>query len=138
MIRHRTLIAKRNGGRGFTLLELVITISVMMILVAVAVPAYQSIILRAKETVLRDTLFKMRDAIDKYTYDIGRAPRNLKDLVDRKYLRVVPVDPITNSDSTWREVQEDAPLTVGASPGIRDVFSGAEGVSADGTRYSDW
>ncbi|MBI4752095.1 MAG: prepilin-type N-terminal cleavage/methylation domain-containing protein [Acidobacteria bacterium] len=128
----------RGRARGFTLLELTITISLMMILAAIAVPVYQSLILRAKETVLHDTLFKLRDSIDKYTNHKEAAPSTLQDLVTAKYIREVPIDPITGRNDTWTVKLEEEASSRDGKIGIRDVFSGAEGTSTEGTPYTEW
>lgn len=128
----------RGRARGFTLLELTITISLMLILAAIAVPVYQSLILRAKETVLHDTLFKLRDSIDKYTNHKEAAPSTLQDLVTAKYIREVPIDPITGRNDTWTVKLEEEASSRDGKIGIRDVFSGAEGTSTEGTPYTEW
>ncbi len=128
----------RGRARGFTLLELTITISLMLILAAIAVPVYQSLILRAKETVLHDTLFILRDSIDKYTNHKEAAPSTLQDLVTAKYIREVPIDPITGRNDTWTVKLEEEASSRDGKIGIRDVFSGAEGTSTEGTPYTEW
>ncbi|MFQ3582731.1 MAG: prepilin-type N-terminal cleavage/methylation domain-containing protein [Chloracidobacterium sp.] len=125
-------------SRGFTLLELVIVMTIMVILLAVSIPIYRNLLLRARETVLRDDLFKMRDAINRYTYDKNRAPESLKDLERAKYLREIPIDPLTESRDTWVVRLEDEPVVPSAPRGIVDVFSGAEGIGTDGVPYNEW
>ncbi len=125
-------------NRGFTLLELVIVMTIMTILLTVSIPIYRSLLLRARETVLRENLLKMRDAINRYTYDKNRAPETLKDLERAQYLREIPIDPITQSRDTWVVRLEDEPVVPAAPRGIVDVFSGAEGVGSDGVPYSEW
>jgi general secretion pathway protein G len=125
-------------SRGFTLLELVIVLSIMAIIVAASAPIYQVIMLRAREAVLRDNLFKMRDAISRYTYDKNKAPGTLKDLETAKYFREVPIDPMTGSNETWIVKMEEEAALPNAEPGILDVASGAEGTSSEGTAYSEW
>lgn len=135
----------RNGERltrrefGFTLIELMIVMTIISILLAIAIPIYQKSILRAKESVLRNNLFTLRTMIDEYTVDKQHAPETLDDLVSEGYLRQVPVDPITGNNTSWKLVMEDTP--VGGDnqpPGIFDIHSGAEGNGLDGTAYSDW
>jgi general secretion pathway protein G len=125
--------------RGFTLLELMVVISIILILLSFAVPAYQQHIKKAREAVLREDLYQMRSAIDQYSLDKLRAPQSLEDLVSAGYLREVPLDPITNSRETWVVEQEDVVLSVDQNqPGISDVRSGATLPSSDGSLYSSW
>ena len=124
---------------GFTLIEMMIVMSIIVILISLAVPFYQKGIQRAKETVLHNNLFAMRNAIDEYTYDKQKAPQNLQDLVTDGYLRDVPKDPITGSTTTWRIIMEDAGQAVSSNePGIFDVRSGSALKSLEGNSYSDW
>lgn len=125
--------------RGFTLIELMIVMAIIVILIGVAVPFYQKSITRAKETVLHNNLAAMRNVIDEYTYDKQKAPQSLRDLVTDGYLRDVPKDPITGSADTWKVIQEDAGQAVSSTePGIFDVRSSSNLKSLDGTNYSDW
>ncbi len=127
-----------SAARGFTLIELMIVISIMLILISVAVPIYNQSILRGREAVLRENLQTMRSLIQQFTLDKQRAPQSLQDLVSSGYLRELPLD-ITGSRETWVEVQEDVLLSVDQSqPGIVDVHSGSELVSSEGTAYSSW
>lgn len=129
----------QSGKRGFTLIELMIAMTVISIIVSIAVPIYQKSIIRAKESVLRNNLFTMRTVIDEYTYDKQKAPQSLRDLVDNGYLRQVPLDPMTGSSDTWRTVMEDAVSSASQSePGIYDVHSGSDKKSLEGTAYSEW
>ena len=131
----------RTGRRslGFTLIELLIVMSIILILVSIAIPLYQKSIVRSKESVLRNNLFTLRTVIDEYTYDKQKAPQTLQDLVQEGYLREVPRDPITESNSSWRVVMEDAVQSVNQTePGIFDVHSGSDKMGLDGTPYSDW
>lgn len=124
---------------GFTLIELMIVMAIVSIIVSIAVPLYQKSIIRSKESVLRNNLFTLRTVIDEYTYDKQKAPQSLQDLVTEGYLRAVPTDPMTNSDSSWRIIQED-PMSAASQnePGIWDVRSGSDQKSLEGTAYSDW
>jgi general secretion pathway protein G len=125
--------------RGFTLIEMMIVMSIIVILVGLAVPFYQKSIVRAKETVLHNNLSAMRNCIDEYTYDKQKAPASLQDLVTDGYLRSVPKDPITGGTDTWKIIMEDAGQAVNANePGIFDVHSGSQLKSLEGTPYSDW
>jgi len=124
---------------GFTLIELMIVMAIVSIIISIAVPLYQKSIIRSKESVLRNNLFTLRTVIDEYTYDKQKAPQTLQDLVTEGYLRAVPTDPITNSDSSWRVIQED-PMSAASQnePGIWDVRSGSDQKSLEGTPYADW
>ena len=129
----------QTGRSGFTMIELMIVMTVVTILVSVAVPFYQKSIIRSKESVLRNNLFTLRTVIDEFTMDKGKAPQTLQDLVSEGYLRGVPVDPITGSDQDWKVVMEDAMTSVSQSePGIFDVRSGSDKTSLEGTPYSEW
>lgn len=134
----------RNGRgerkrRGFTLIELMIVMTIVTILVSIAVPLYQRSIIRAKESVLKSNLFTLRTMIDEYTIDKQKAPQSLEDLVREGYLRQIPVDPMTGSNTTWRVIMEDAMASANqAEPGIFDVRSGSDKISLDGTPYSEW
>lgn len=129
----------RNGRSGFTLIELIIVMAVISLLLAVAVPIYQKSIVRSKETVLKSNLMTLRMMIDEYTYDKQKAPQSLQDLVSDGYLRAVPMDPITGSDSTWKTIMEDVATSASQTePGIFDVRSGSEKTSLEGTAYSEW
>lgn len=124
---------------GFTIIELMIVMAIIVILIAVAVPAYQKAIMRAKESVLRNNLFAMRSAIDEYTYDKQKAPLALADLATERYLQAVPKDPITGKNDGWKIIMEDAGQSVSQTePGIFDVRSGSDKLGLDGTPYSEW
>lgn len=125
--------------RGFTLIELMIVMAIISILLAIAIPIYNKSILRSKETVLRNNLFTLRTMIQEYTVDKQHAPATLDDLVSEGYLRQVPIDPITGSNSSWKTIMEDTPAGgSNQAPGIFDVESGSNKVSLDGSNYSDW
>lgn len=129
----------RSGRLGFTLIELMIAMAVISILVSAAVPLYNKALIRSKETILRQNLFTLRTVIDEFTYDKGKAPQTLEDLVTAGYLRKIPIDPMTGNDRSWQIIMEDASNTVNQSePGIFDVRSGAESMSLEGTPYSEW
>ena len=133
----------RRQGRvrcsaGFTLLELMIVISIIMILMAVAVPMYNQAIVQARESVLRSDLSSLRSVISQYTLDKQKAPQSLDDLVSAGYLRQIPLDPMTRQ-SNWEVVQEDVMMAVDQQdPGITDVHSASSGTASDGTAYSSW
>jgi general secretion pathway protein G len=126
------------GRRGFTLIEMMIVMAIIVILVAVAVPFYQKAIIRAKESVLHNNIFALRSAIDEYSYDKQKAPQSLQDLVGQGYLREVPKDPMTQKNE-WKIIMEDAGQAVNsAEPGIYDIRSLSDRKSLDGTNYADW
>ncbi|HEY5164287.1 MAG TPA: prepilin-type N-terminal cleavage/methylation domain-containing protein [Terriglobales bacterium] len=132
-------MSHRRKNRGFTLIELMIVISIILILVSIAIPMYNQSIVRAKEAVLHQDLFAMRSVIDQYTMDKGKAPQSLDDLVSAGYLKIIPLDPFTNARDTWQAQPEDVLLTINQDePGISDVHSGASGTGTDGTAYSSW
>ncbi len=135
-----TPITRRRAlQRGFTFVELMVVITIIVILITMAIPIYQKAIIRTKETVLKQNLFTLRTQIDNYTYDKEKAPQQLQDLVTEGYLRIVPMDPMTGSNQTWKTIQEDASQAVNqAEPGIFDVRSGSDKMSLDGTSYSEW
>jgi general secretion pathway protein G len=123
--------------RGFTLIELLVVLAVIALLLALAAPRYFDHIQRSREAVLRENLGVMRDAIDKYHADRGRYPDALSDLVTRRYLRAVPMDPITDSRETW--VLLPPPTgTATAGGAVYDVRSSAPGTGADGTPFESW
>ncbi|MBZ5723899.1 MAG: prepilin-type N-terminal cleavage/methylation domain-containing protein [Acidobacteriia bacterium] len=125
--------------RGFTFVELMVVISIIVILISIAIPIYNRTIIRTKESVLRNNLFTLRTSIDNYTYDKQKAPQALQDLVTEGYLRAVPIDPMTGSSDSWKLTMEDASQSVSQSePGIFDVKSGSDKMGLDGTPYSDW
>ena len=125
--------------RGFTLIELMIVISIILILISTAIPMYQQSVVRARESVLRQNLFTMRSVIDQYSMDKEKAPQSLQDLVDAGYLKQIPIDPMTNSRDTWQTVQEDTLVSVDQDqPGITDVHSGSSATGSDGVAYNQW
>lgn len=130
----------RNGNtrnRGFSLLELMIAMFIMIILISVAVPTYQRSVQHARETVLKENLWQMRRAIDQFTADKGKLPQSLDDLVENKYLREKPMDPISEK-SEWEEVIGEDTTSPDAEQGLRDVKSMAEGEDTDGVPYSKY
>jgi len=130
---------RRSRQRGFTLIELMVVISIIVILMSVAIPRYQASILRARETVLRDDLYNLRSVIDMYTLDKQKAPQSLQDQVDANYLKAIPMDPFTNSRETWVPMTDDSIMSPDQSqPGIIDVHSGSDLKSSEGTAYSSW
>ena len=139
MVDRRKFRRSRLKAAGFTLIELMIVISMILILMSVAIPLYNQSILRAREAVLRQNLFTMRSVIDQYSMDKQKAPQSLDDLVQAGYLKQIPTDPMTNSKDTWQTVQEDVLVSVDQNqPGITDVHSGSEANGSDGTAYNTW
>jgi general secretion pathway protein G len=131
--------SRNRRSFGFTLIEMMTVMAIIVILIAVAVPFYQKAIIRAKESVLHNNLSAMRNAIDEYTYDKQKAPQGLQDLVSDGYLRDVPKDPIAGNSTDWKIIMEDSGQAVNSTePGIFDVRSAATGKSLDGTSYADW
>jgi general secretion pathway protein G len=125
--------------RGFTFVELMVVITIMVIIISMAIPIYNRSIIRAKESVLKNNLYTLRTVIDQYSYDKGKAPSALQDLVTEGYLTKLPVDPMTGTNQTWRTVMEEASQSVSQSePGIFDVHSGSDKMGLDGTAYAEW
>ena len=129
----------RANQRGFTLIELTVVLSIIVILAAVALAQYKNSVVYSSEAVLKQDLFRMRDAIDQYYADKGQYPASLDALVTDGYLRRMPEDPLTKSSSTWQTVpNEPDPNNPTAPAGVYDVKSGSEGTALDGTKYADW
>jgi len=130
---------RHNSRRGFTLIELMVVISILLILVSIAAPIYKRSITGSKEAVLKDDLFTLRSLISQYTLDKQRAPQSLDDLVSAGYLKSIPKDPFTGTNDSWQVVQEDTLLSVDQQePGIVNVHSGATQAGLDGTPYNTW
>ena len=128
----------RRNSRGFTLMELMIVISLILILVSISIPAYNQSILRAKESVLKQDLFQLRSLISQYTLDKQKAPQALDDLISAGYLKQLPKDPMTGQ-ADWTVEQEDTVMSPEQTdPGIDDVHSSSNQISSDGTAYSSW
>src|ERR1700759_4256669 len=129
----------KRARSGFTLIELMIVMAIVVILIATAIPQYQKSLVRAKESVLKNNLFTIRMMIDEYSYDKQKAPQTLQDLVQEGYLREVPRDPMTGNNTSWRIIMEDASQATSQSePGIFDVRSGSDKNSLEGSPYSEW
>lgn len=129
---------KALRSRGFTLLELMIVIFIIMILASIAMPVYNQSVIQARESVLRSNLASLRSVISQYTLDKQKAPQSLDELVTAGYLRQIPLDPITHQPN-WEVVQEDVMMAVDQQdPGITDVHSASNETASDGTAYSTW
>lgn len=127
------------SAAGFTLLELMVVMSLIVILASLALVQYRHSVTLAREAVLKEDLYRMNDAIDQYYADKNKYPEALEDLVGAGYLRQIPVDPFTRSASTWQTVPaEPDPTNPASSFGIYAVKSGSEAMSSDGSRYADW
>jgi general secretion pathway protein G len=136
----RTLARRRGRSNacGFTLLEMMIVISIIIILMAIAIPNYNRTVIQSRESVLRSNLSTLRSVISQYTLDKQKAPQSLDDLVQAGYLRQIPVDPLTK-ETNWEVVQEDVMMAVDQQePGITDVKSASSGTASDGTAYNTW
>ena len=131
--------AGKQGESGFTLMELMIVMMIIGVLSAIAAPIFSHEVHRAREAVLREDLHTMRQAIDSYTIDKEKAPQSLEDLVQSGYLKIIPIDPLTNHNDTWIAGQsEDLSSVEETQGGITDVHSGAQGQATDGSSYSTW
>ena len=121
------------------MIELLVVISLIVILATMGMGMYKSSVIHAREAVLHEDLFRMRDAIDQYYADKGQYPSTLDALVSDGYVRKIPDDPFTRSNSTWQTIPaEPDPNNPTAEPGVYDVKSGSDGTALDGSKYSDW
>ena len=135
----RSLTVAARIRLGFTFVELMVVITIIVVLITMAIPIYQRSIIRAKESVLSNNLFTMRTVIDNFTYDKQKAPQSLQELVSEGYLRDVPTDPMTGSNQSWKVIMEDATQSVNQDqPGIFDVRSGSDKAGLNGTPYGEW
>lgn len=138
MVNHDSQQAERLPARehrsGFTLIELLVTLAIIGLLMSIVAPRYFPSVKRAEETVLKQNLALLRDAIDKHRADTGKYPDSLEELVQKRYMRSMPLDPVTQSATTWIVVPPEDPKT-GA---VYDVHSGAKGTGRDGKAYEEW
>ncbi len=131
--------AGRKGDGGFTLVELMIVMTIIGILASIAIPSYIRSVQKAKEAVLREDLHTLRTAIDSYTVDKEKAPQSLDDLVQAGYLKAIPNDPMTSRNDTWITSESDTMTDINETQGgMDDVHSGSEGLASDGTTYNTW
>jgi general secretion pathway protein G len=134
-----TATGTNSGDSGFTIIELLVVMTLIVILASVGMTQYRNSRTSAAEAVLKEDLFRMRDAIDQYYADKGKWPADLPDLVSAGYIREVPKDPITQSADTWQTVPAEPDANnPSASGGISDVKSGSDGDALDGTKYNEW
>ncbi len=132
-----TATGTKNGG--FTIIELLIVMTLIIILASIGMTQYRNSITRAEEAVLKENLFRMRDAMDQYYADKNKWPADLADLVSAGYIREVPEDSMTKSKDTWQaETAEPDPNNPGSAGGISNVHSGSDRSALDGTRYAEW
>jgi general secretion pathway protein G len=138
-MERNTVTGRYRSAAGFTLIELMVVMTLIVTLSTIAVVQYRHSVVYSKEAVLKEDLFRMHEAIDQYYADKNQYPATLDDLVSAGYLRTIPADPITNSVSTWETVPAEPdpnnPLSVG---GIYSVRSGSDATAMDGTKYADW
>ncbi len=146
-VRIRTLVSRsRRAGRrraifdrGFTMIELLVVVSLIVILATMGMTQYRTSVIHAREATLKEDLFRMRDAIDQYYADKGQWPSTLDSLVSEGYMRKVPDDPFTKSNSTWQTIPaEPDPNNPTAEPGVYDVKSGSDATAIDGSKYAEW
>ena len=139
MIKRELMHGNRAKNAGFTLIELMIVMLIVGVLMMVAIPLYKSSLRLARESVLKEDLQVMRNAIDSYTEDKLKAPQTLDDLVQEGYLKRLPADPMTHSSQSWTTNMGDALHSVDQTdPGIDDVHSGSDETGSDGQPYSAW
>jgi len=132
-------VARQVDSRGWTLIELMVVVSLITVLAAIAMANYRNAVIVAQEATLREDLFRMRDAIDQYYADKNKYPDSLEALVTDGYLRKIPEDPFTRSADTWQAIPaEPDPANPTAEPGVYDVKSGSDKSSIAGTPYAEW
>ena len=130
---------KRGARAGFTIIELLIVMTLIIILAAIGMTQYRNTVTRAKEAALKENLFRMRDAMDQFYADKNKWPTDLAELVSEGYIREVPLDPMTDSKDTWQTSQAEPDANNPASAGgVDNVHSGSDRTALDGTKYSEW
>lgn len=130
---------RRTPASGFTLIEVLVVLTLVVVLASLGMTQYRNSVTAAQEAVLKENLFRMRDAIDQYYADKNKYPSDLAALASEGYLREVPEDPMTKSKDTWQTIQSEPDANNPASqPGIYDVKSGSDRMALDGTRYAEW
>ncbi len=135
-MRQRAFI---RSAAGFTLIELMVVMSLIVLLASIGLATYTNSVTRSKEAVLKEDLFRMRDALDQYYADKNKYPASLDALISEKYLRTLPVDPFTQSTESWQtEMSEPEANNPSAEPGVYNVKSGSDRMAIDGSKYADW
>ena len=125
----------RYPRRGFTLVELMVVLAILLTIISIAIPMYHTALTRSKEAVLKHNLSTMRHLIDQYTYDKEAPPQSLEELVAEGYIRAIPHDPFTQANDTWEEITDTGPT---GESGLFDVRSGSDQTAIDGTPYNEW
>jgi general secretion pathway protein G len=127
-------------ARGFTMIEMLVVMTLVVLLAGLAMTQYRSAVTRSEEAVLKENLFRLRDAMDQFYADKNKWPADLAELVSEGYIREVPTDPMTKSKDTWqtKQAEPDGNNPAASAGGIDDVHSGSDRVALDGTRYSEW
>jgi len=139
MVESGQIRGRRRDEGGFTLVELMIVMTIIGILASIAIPSYIRAVQKAKEATLREDLHTIRTAIDSYTVDKEKAPQSLDDLVQAGYLKAIPNDPMTTRNDTWMTSESDTMTDINETQGgMDDVHSGSEGLASDGTTYNTW
>src|SRR5688572_15246962 len=132
-------MSRLRSSRGFTIIELLIVMTIIIVLASMGMVGYRNSVRRSEEAVLKENLFRMRDAMDQFYADKNKWPGDLSELVSEGYIREIPEDPITNSKDTWRTEQAEPDANNPASGiGIDNVFSGSEETALDGSKYAEW
>ena len=134
-----TKLPNSRDQRGFTIIELMVVMTIIVVLASMGLVQYRRSIIFSREAVLKEDLFRMRDAVDQYFADKNEYPQALDSLVSEGYLRTIPKDPFTNSETTWQTSPAELdPSNPKATPGIYDIKSGSDQTASDGTRYAEW